>query len=1175
MVSNNYPPMALSSSQAKTLEAIFDTVLAQLTPEEEEAIIEKIKGKENIYQVSLEQASAISQLSATSLKIPSIVVDFFSKNVAPAERAGLLRTLDTLATRPGSFLLTGYWKPFTEQSRQQREEIMLKWKNSSLLTLRNLFKTLCKLCLATAYKQTHSPLVDSIGHDAAHGDTFFENHPDYDPVEHERIPMMQTAEATKGNSLEFDVVVVGSGAGGGVAAAELARAGYSVLVIEKGKYYHQSEMVHEEEHCHTNMYDGGAPIASTSGSIHCFSGATLGGGTAVNYLACLKPQHFVRQEWADQGLSYFTSPQFSKDLDRVFDRIGASQENILQTKTNTGIKNSSANTWLLDALHHGARFLDRTLVTRIVTSNAVHGIKALGVECEVHDLQQSGVIMVKAKKVIVACGALRTPSLLQASGLRNKNIGRHLRLHPILFGLGFFDETIRQNDGPLMSRVCNVSDNCQGDNYGAKIEEVGMLPGALAGSIPWLGAAKHKELMLRHKSVIAFLNVARDKDSIGVVRFEKSASTNPVYEYALSKHDAKSLAISIERNMRILAAAGARELYTSQANVEGFAFNQDEISSADNPRFNRWLDKVRNAGISAVSTPLVSAHQLGSCRMGISPKTSAVQPTGETWECSNIYVADGSVFPTAVGVNPMVTIEAIALHVSRNVISTMEPPASRFFGINPDINATPNIEDFSPPIVSNNEPISLDPLFLQQQEPFNFAANTTTVLDENEQKAFSSFLDAFFLDPDMQPGLNDDDDECTNSQEREEEIRRNSILQSLDEQKKFHQTLNLMASLSPTNRGTTNTADLMIDSTTSFNKINKDIVTSKSDDDAAVRKQLETIHLQPSDATSSSLFSFYSRQQSAKKRASPSMDSASPSSSSASSRSTRKSKKPRSTKELLTEEEKRANHIASEQKRRSTIRNGFKDLTDLIPTLKNINNSKSAVLFKAVDFIRYLEKRNKHLRDKVGSLELRVKVEGRMPSSNYTQQQEAPTPPSSSSQPQYHQSDAFYPTTITKHISYSPPHTPPPSQINLINTSTQFVKPLSLPASIKDNNSSNSNVIVSNPNDSNTGNVTTSSNDNHLMKGLPENARNALLAHKTQQKQLLLLQEQLQMHQRLIAQQQEMKEKSLNKHRLQQASSRHTSTNKIKLPPILGQYDSSSLQSSLLKELEDKAISAP
>lgn len=428
-------------------------------------------------------------------------------------------------------------------------------------------------------------------------------------------------------------------------------------------------------------------------------------------------------------------------------------------------------------------------------------------------------------------------------------------------------------------------------------------------------------------------------------------------------------------------------------------------------------------------------------------------------------------------------------------------------------------------------------------------------MDENDQKAFSNFLDAFFLDPDMQPQFEDDN----NQEEEEEENRRNSILQSLDEQKKLHQTLNLIASLPPTNNTTTtNATDLMIDSPL---KTNKSIMTSKSKDE----NQLQAIYLHSSDSTNNSLYKYYHQQQLPKKRSSLSAESICSSSS-------KSNKKARTTKELLTEEEKRANHIASEQKRRSTIRNGFKDLTDLVPTLKNINNSKSTVLFKAVDFIRYLEKRNKHLRDKVGSLELRAEVEGRMTNSNNTftlQQKEISSPPLSQHQ---EQPSAFSPI---KHISYSPPNTPP-SQIKkpltIINTSlpkTQFITPLS--PSIETSNKrvrSNSSTSSSSCNSSNTTN-SMNNNSNHLLKGLPANARNALLAHKTQQKQLLLLQEQLQMHQRLIAQQQEMKEKSLNQHR-QQAS--HTPKNK--LPPILGQYDSSR-QSSLLTELEDKAIRAP
>jgi hypothetical protein len=83
-------------------------------------------------------------------------------------------------------------------------------------------------------------------------------------------------------------------------------------------------------------------------------------------------------------------------------------------------------------------------------------------------------------------------------------------------------------------------------------------------------------------------------------------------------------------------------------------------------------------------------------------------------------------------------------------------------------------------------------------------------------------------------------------------------------------------------------------------------------------------------------------------------------------------------RDLLTDDEKRINHIASEQKRRNTIRLGFKDLTDIIPTLKNINNSKSTILFKAVDYIKHLDRRNYGLLEKVASLQVRTRAQNRM-----------------------------------------------------------------------------------------------------------------------------------------------------------------------------------------------------
>lgn len=273
-----------------------------------------------------------------------------------------------------------------------------------------------------------------------------------------------------------------------------------------------------------------------------------------------------------------------------------------------GIKNSTANTWLLDAMRNGAQFLDRTLVTRVLTTD--RGRKAVGVECLVHDTGK--VTSIKAKHVIVSCGSLRTPNLLRQSGLSNPNIGRHLRLQPIIFNFGLYNEPINQNDGPLMTRVCNVSDNCQGDNYGVKIEEGPMLPGVMSTRLPWYSAAKHKELMLRHKNMVTLLNVIRDKDSVGYIESDDIPNAKPIYHYNLSKHDEKSVVIGIEKSMNILVTSGARELYSSQANVEPFYFEENEESSIDNKRYIKWLETVRKAGVLTAATPLTSVHQLGS-----------------------------------------------------------------------------------------------------------------------------------------------------------------------------------------------------------------------------------------------------------------------------------------------------------------------------------------------------------------------------------------------------------------------------------------------------------------------------------------------------------------------------------------------------------------------------------
>ncbi|KAG1447976.1 hypothetical protein G6F56_009086 [Rhizopus delemar] len=238
-------------------------------------------------------------------------------------------------------------------------------------------------------------------------------------------------------------------------------------------------------------------------------------------------------------------------------------------------------------------------------------------------------------------------------------------------------------------------------------------------------------------------------------------------------------------------------------------------------------------------------------------------------------------------------------------------------GLDPDF-AMPIQLDI-PPTSTNNSSYIPPPL------SFPSGSMNTSVLNEQDQKAFSQFLDQFYVDPNMQI----DPQPFYFSSFDDEQPRQTNILHSQDVQKKSFRKPSAFQSVSMS---------------APYNESNHSPKNFKQD------------------PCSNPNPNKYNRPY------------GSPGNSNRGGGPIRRGK---FNKELLTEEEKRNNHIASEQKRRGMIRTGFKDLTDIVPTLKNINNSKSTVLFKAVDYIRHLERRNKSLREKIKNLEVRAEVEGR------------------------------------------------------------------------------------------------------------------------------------------------------------------------------------------------------
>ncbi|KAG1472676.1 hypothetical protein G6F56_001399 [Rhizopus delemar] len=660
------PNIQLNQEQKDTLVSILDTFIPPLPQKQIDQFVEKYKELN-----TEEDIINFCKASYSSTKSTQRTMDLINRTFLPKRRVKFASLLSSLAA-----------SDFKTMPQKEREKEILRWKGSCLAQSRAIYCAFQSLACYSVYVDHPIAFSELMKMDQK----TFTNLP-------ERLPMMQDSQLT--DVMKFDAIVIGSGAGGGVVSAELAKAGKSVLVIEKGRYYHETDFVPKELEGNSNLYEHGGMASSVTGSLKVMAGSVFGGGTTVNWCASLKLQSFVREEWAKQDLPYFLSPKFSRDLDTVYHRIGASTSGIKHNGPNrvivegckalgypfeeipqntsgkphecnycycgcrSGIKNGTMNTWLRDAHHHGAQFLDKTKALKVLIEDG----KAVGVECLVHYEKR---VRIMADSVTVSAGSLQSPGILLSSGLKNDHIGKNLYLHPINLVYGYFDEKVNSAEGAPMTALSGISENTENDGYGSKIEGAAFHPGTFASLLPWQGASDHKECMLRYDYCAPLLILTRDKDSKGSVEYDEK--DNVMVRYELSDRDRRSVSEGILRALDILVAVGARELHSGQLGIKPFKFESNQESRIDDRKYIDWKIRVKEYGLMCDNSTMLTAHQMGSNRMGSSPKTSVVKPTGETWEVKNLYIADASVFPTASGVNPMVTIEAIALHIASNII---------------------------------------------------------------------------------------------------------------------------------------------------------------------------------------------------------------------------------------------------------------------------------------------------------------------------------------------------------------------------------------------------------------------------------------------------------------------------------------------------------------------------
>lgn len=630
-----------------------------------------------------------------------------------SERTDFRRALRLLNHPLPNGLLARTPKRLSRMTQPERERVLRAWANSPIGLLRQGFQTFKRLALFHEYALASgeaggNPNWELIGYPGPPAPGASAEHtrqpgegpvdglgpldeqtggasewPEDDSSPPLRRAPLQALRIAKETTLRADVVVVGSGAGGAVVAAELAGAGAQVLVLEKGGLRQQSDFDGAEYAAMRDLYEKRGILTSADVGVVVLAGSTVGGGTTVNWTTSLPTPDYVLQQWDEQlGVSAATGASWQASQRAVSERLvlntasAENRQNALlrqaaealgyrwrQVPRNVhgcqdcgycgfgcryGAKQSALVTYLLDAQRAGAQIVPDCYVERLISGRGRVG----GVEARVN----GHALRVESPTVVVAAGSVHSPALLLRSGLSNPNIGRHLHLHPVPAAFGIFDEPVGAWRGTMQCvAVEEFMDLDRG--YGFAVEVPPVHPGLLALGVPWQSAHSHRELMRQAAHMGFFFALVRDRDG-GRVTVDREG--RPVVHYRLSAYDSQHVLHGAAEIVRLLAAAGAHT-------VGGPANSLEPEKLGEAGALDRRLEAIRRSGYRPNDMTLYSAHQMSSCRMAGSARQGVVDPEGQSYELAGLYVADASALPSSTGVNPMISIMTLAHHVAQAI----------------------------------------------------------------------------------------------------------------------------------------------------------------------------------------------------------------------------------------------------------------------------------------------------------------------------------------------------------------------------------------------------------------------------------------------------------------------------------------------------------------------------
>ena len=489
--------------------------------------------------------------------------------------------------------------------------------------------------------------------------------------------------SSKKQVIDAEIVVVGTGAGGGAYAAELAEAGIDVVMLEEGGYHRTEEFTSDSTDMVKKLYrNAGAMMAMGKPNVFFAEGRCVGGSTTINAGISWRTPDRILKRWGwEHGIDDVTSAAMEPFFEKVEERINvAPQDEVtygtdvwllkqgadalgyrsMPVKRNhklcvgtnncifgcpTGAKQSVLVTYIPRALAAGARLYSDCRVMRVKHD----GKRATGVEAQLQTAQGKRAmgLEVRAKEVVLCCGATQTPVLLSKSKIPDphKQIGKNMMLHPNSKVMGIFEQEVVGWKGAVQG--LQVSEFME---EGLLFATTFVPPSIVAMTMPYWGA--EAAAMMKHFNHMVSTGVlVEDTDSVGQVKAGLGGDAH--LSYQLGPNDFRRLQRGVAILCEMNFAAGATKTLIPFHNLK-------EITSPDD------IGRIFDPSLKATDIEVLTVHAMGTARMGNSPKQSVTNSWGAVHGLENLTVADASLFPTPIGVNPQITIMALATRIAQH-----------------------------------------------------------------------------------------------------------------------------------------------------------------------------------------------------------------------------------------------------------------------------------------------------------------------------------------------------------------------------------------------------------------------------------------------------------------------------------------------------------------------------